>query len=82
MDEEAARLEAASANREALRTQISHIKETIQRILYRDTTLGERIWTLFREQGITIVSIITAITMAISTLLLVITGGAGGVPSP
>ena len=57
-------------------------KLLVQVILYRDTTLGERIQALFREQGITIVSIITAIGMAISTLLFVITGGAGGVPSP
>ena len=34
-----------------------------------DTTLGERIRTLFREQGITIVSIITAIGMAFGALV-------------
>ena len=35
-------------------------------------------FTLFREQGITIVSILTAIGMAISTLML--TGGGAGAP--
>ena len=84
-DERAARLEAASTNREALRSQIHRIRETIYRVLNEDTTLGERIKTLFREQGITIASIITAIGMAISTLVLALTGGGGGggpVPTP
>ena len=45
-----------------------------------DTTLAERIKTLFREQGVTIASIITAIGMVISTLVLAITGG-GGTPT-
>ena len=45
--------------------------------------LAERIRTLFREQGITIVSILTAIGMAISTLVLALTGGGSApVPSP
>ena len=51
MDERAAQLEAASTNHEALRTQISHIRETVQRILHEDRTLSERIRTLFLEQG-------------------------------
>ena len=80
-DERAARLEAASTNREALRSQISRIRETLQRILHEDTTLAERIKTLFREQGITIASVLTAIGMAISTLVLALTGGGGGAPS-
>ena len=77
-DERAARLEAASTNRAALRSQISRVRETIRQILREDTTLGERIRTLFREQGITIVSIITAIGMTISTLVLALTGGGSG----
>ncbi|MCU7902353.1 MAG: hypothetical protein KZQ66_10440, partial [Candidatus Thiodiazotropha sp. (ex Lucinoma aequizonata)] len=36
---------------------------------------------LFREQGITILSILTAVGMAISTLVLALTGG-GSVPAP
>ena len=56
-----ARLEALSTNKAALRSQINRIRETIRRLLHEDTTLAERIRTLFREQGITIVSILTAI---------------------
>ena len=77
------RLEALSTNKAALRSQINKIRETIRRLLHEDTTLAERIGTLFREQGITIVSILTAIGMAISTLVLAVTsGGAGTTPSP
>ena len=81
-DERADRLEAASATREALRSQISRIRETLHRILHEDTTLGERIRTLFREQGITIVSILTALGMTISTIVLALTGGSGGGAAP
>ncbi len=81
-DERAARMEAAGANREALRSQISRIRETLRQILREDTTLAERIRTLFREQGITIVSILTAIGMTISTLVLALTGGGGAVTPP
>ena len=77
-DERAARLEAASSTREALRSQISRIRETLHRILHEDKTLAERIKTLFREQGITIVSILTALGMIISTIVLAIPGGSGG----
>ena len=73
-DERASRLEAAAANREALRSQVNRMRETISRILHENTTLAERIRTLFREQGITIASILTAIGMAISTLVLALTG--------
>ena len=78
--ERQARLEALSTNK-ALRSQINRIRETIRRLFHEDTTLAERISTLFREQGITTVSILTAIGMAISTLVLALTG-AGGTPSP
>ena len=77
-DERAARLEAASTNREALRSQISRVRGTLRRMMHEDTTLAERIKTLFREQGITVVSILTAIGMTISTLVLALTGGGSG----
>ena len=69
-DERASRLEAAAANRQALRSQIDRMRETISRILHEDTTLAQHIRTLFREHGITIASILAAIGMAISTLVL------------
>ena len=40
--------------------------------------MAERIRTLFQEQGITIFSILTALSMTISTIALTITGAFGG----
>ena len=50
-------------------------------MLDKDTSLAEKIQTLFREQGITIPSILTAIGMAIGVLVeaLLPDGGGGGV---
>ena len=81
-NQRAPRLEAASATREALRFQFSRIRETLHRILHEDKTLAERIKTLFCEQGITIASVLTAIGMIISTIVLAIPGGSGGGAAP
>ena len=56
--------------------QIYQIRESIMKFLYKETgTLGERIRTLFKEQGITIVSILTAVGMAIGVLVEALLGG-------
>ena len=56
--------------------QINQIKESITQFLDKETgTLGERIRTLFKEQGITIVSILTAVGMAIGVLIEALLGG-------
>ena len=46
-------------------------------MLDKDTSLGETIRTLFREQGITIASILTAIGMAIGVLVKALLPGGG-----
>ena len=76
--EKQARLEILSQNRKDLQTQASRIKQTLERALDKDTSLVETIRTLFREQGITIFSILAALSMTISTIVLVITGVSGG----
>ena len=88
-DELATRQESINLLKGRLKNQITSFKETIAKVLDKDTTLGEKIRTLFREQGITIASILTAIGMAIGVLveaLLPGTGGAatasGGEPPP
>ena len=43
-----------------------------------NTSLTEKIQTLFREQGITITSILTAIGMAIGVLVEALLPGGGG----
>ena len=56
--------------------QINQIKESITKFLDKETgTLGERIRTLFKEQGITIVSILTAVGMIIGVLIKALLGG-------
>ena len=56
--------------------QISQIKESVTKFLDKETgTLGERIRTLFKEQGITIVSILTAVGMAMGVLIEALLGG-------
>ena len=56
--------------------QIYQIRESIMKFLDKETeTYGERIRTLFKEQGITIVSILTAIGMAIGVLIEALLGG-------
>ena len=55
--------------------QINQIKESITKFLDKETgTLGQRIRTLFKEQGITIVSILTAVGMAIGVLIEALLG--------
>ena len=56
--------------------QIYQIRESIMKFLDKETgTLGERIRTLFREQGITIVSILTALRMTLGVLIEALLGG-------
>ena len=66
------------------RSQLSQIRETLTRVfdLESDATLAERVRTLFREQGVTIASILAAIGMAISALVLALTGGGTPAPTP
>ena len=61
-----------------LKNQITSFHETIAKVLDKDTSLGERIRTLFREQGIMIASILTAIRMAIRVLVEALLPGGGG----
>ena len=56
--------------------KFNQIKESITKFLDKETsTLGKRIRTLFKEQGITIVSILTAVGMAIGVLIETLLGG-------
>ena len=68
-DELATRQESINLLKGRLKNQIMSFKETIPKVLNKDTSLGEKIRTLFGEQGITITSIIMAIRMASGYLL-------------
>ena len=66
-----------------LMNQITSFKEMIVKVLDKDTSLAEKIRTLFREQGIMIASILMAIRMAIGVLVKALfPGGGGGEPPP
>ena len=85
-DELKVRQESIDLLKGILKSQITSFKETIAKVLDKDTSLGEKIRTLFREQGITIASILTVIRMAIGVLVEAILPGGGraasGEPPP
>ena len=63
--------------------QIYQIRESIMKFLDKETgTLGERIRTHFREQGITIVSILTALGMTLGVLIEALLGGPSTTSTP
>ena len=77
-DELKVRQESIDLLKGRLRSQITSFKETIAEVSDKDTSLAEKIRTLFREQGIMIASILTAIRMAIRVLVEVLLPGGGG----
>ena len=85
-DELKARQESIDLLKGRLMNQITSFKEMIAKVLDKDTSLAEKIRTLFREQGITIASILTAIGMAIGVLVEALLPGSedavGGKPPP
>ena len=82
------RQEPISLLKGRLKNRIRSFKETIAKVLDKNTSFAEKIRILFREQGITIASILMAIWMAIGVLVeAVLTGGgaaavSGGEPAP
>ena len=71
-----------------LTNQFTSFKETIAKVLDKDTSLAEKVQTLFYKQEIMIASILTAIEMAISVLVEALlpdgggVGGTAGTPPP
>ena len=72
------RQESINLLKDRLKSQITSFCETIAKVLDKDTSLAEKIRTLFRGQGITIASILTAIGMAIGVLVEALLPGGGG----
>ena len=63
--------------------QIYQIRESIMKFFDKEIgTLGERIRTLFKEQGITIVSILTALGMTLGVLIEALLGGPSTTSTP
>ena len=76
-DDLAIRQESINLLKGRLKNEITSFKETVAKVLDKDTSLGEKIRTLFRKQGITIASILTAIGVLVEALLLGTSGGGG-----
>ena len=64
------------------RSQFQRIKQTVDKMLHQDLTLGEQIQTLFREQGITIASVINALGLAIGMIINSILSAAKSIVNP
>ena len=77
-DKLAIRQESIDLLKGRLKNQITSFCETIAKVLDSNTSLAEKIRTLFREQGITIASILMAIRMAIGVLVEALLPGGGG----
>ena len=76
--EKQARLEVLSQNRNDLQTQVARIKQTLEKVSGKNTSLPENIGILIREQIITIISTLSAILAGITTIVLSVIGDFGG----
>ena len=72
-----ARQESIDLLKGSPKNQITSFKEMIAKVLDKDISLGEKIRTLFREQGIMIASILTAIGMVMGVLVELLLPGGG-----
>ena len=76
--EKQARLEISSQNRKDLQTQAARIRQTIEKVLDKNTPLPERILILICEQIVTIISTLTGLLAGIATIVLSVIGNFGG----
>ena len=76
--EQKARLKILSQTPKKFQTQVTRIKQIIEKDLDKNQSLAEGIRTFSREPGTTVVSIFTTLFMTISTIFLAITGVFGG----
>ena len=76
--EKQARLEISSQNRKDLQTQVARIRQTIEKVLDKNTPLPKRILILICEQIVTIISTLTGLLAGIATIVLSVIGNFGG----
>ena len=75
-EERSARLEIISQNRKELASQLSRIRQTVEKILDGDLNLKEKLKLILREHGLTITAVLTSLGLIISTIVTALTGGA------
>ena len=56
---------------------VARIKQSLEKVFNKNTSFAERIRILFREQGLTIFPVLTALSLTISTIMVAITGAFG-----
>ena len=61
--------------KEVSKSQLETIKESANRLLDRGKPLSERVKNLFKEQGITIASVLTAVGMVLGFLIKSLVSG-------
>ena len=76
-DELVTRQESISILKGRLKNQVTSFRETIAKVLDSNTSLAEKIRTLFREQSIMIASILMAIGIATGVLVEALLPGGG-----
>ena len=83
--EKQARLEILSQNRKNPQTQVARIKQTLEKVCDKNTSLPGKVRILIREQIITIISTLSAVLADITTIVLLVVGnfgGGGGIERP
>ena len=83
--EKQASLEILSQNRKNLQTQVARIKQTLEKVCDKNTSLPGKVRILIREQIITIISTRSATLADITTIVLPVVGdfgGGGGIERP
>ena len=83
--EKQARLEILSQNRKNPQTQVARIKQTLEKVCDKNTSLPGKVRILIREQIITIISTLSVVLADITTIVLLVVGnfgGGGGIERP
>jgi hypothetical protein len=74
-----AHIAAIASIRGNLRSQITRIRDTIDKVLNIDRSLWEKLRTIFIEQGVTIISLAAAVSAILAAIITALTSAVGSV---
>jgi chromosome segregation ATPase len=77
-----AHIAAIASIRGNLRSQITRIRDTIDKVLHIDRSLGEQLRTIFIEQGVTIASLVAAVSAILAAVITALKKAGGAVRRP
>jgi hypothetical protein len=72
-----AHIAAIASIRGNLRSQITRIRDTIDKVPNIDRSIGEQLRTIFTEQGVTVVSLVAAVSAILAAIITALTRAAG-----